>query len=426
MRLKHVVWNFAGLGTPLLMAVISIPPLLHNIGAERFGLLTLAWGLITYSGIFDLGIGRATTQYIAQLRGKSASFEILAVFKTAIQTTLFSGVAGSFLLLLAISLDVQNYIPHSVEVGNELKIATIILSFIVPIQALATTCRGVNEAFENFRGISLLRMAVGTFNFLGPYWISQYTKNLPLIILVLLASRLIALAIFYKIAKECILNTIGNSLLFIDTYSVRKKLILAGGWFSIASIASQLIGQVDRFMIAYFISATAVSIYTLPYDMVIHSLFVIGAITTILFPKLTHGLETDKQATIKYFHKILKFSISGMVFISVLLFYLMPFIFDFWIGKKNNTESVTIGKILSIGLPFFTISSIYTSLLHAYGEVKVTAKIGLIEFFIFSIIIALSIITYGCIGAAIAWVARVMIDAFIFFTISKKITSHTS
>ena len=69
MQLKNIAWNLAGLGGPLIVAALTVPALIRMIGMERFGLLALAWGLIGFAGIFDLGIGRATTQTISRLRG---------------------------------------------------------------------------------------------------------------------------------------------------------------------------------------------------------------------------------------------------------------------------------------------------------------------------------------------------------------------
>ena len=101
MQFKNIAWSLVGLGTPLLIAVAIIPALVQTIGMERFGLLTLVWGLIGYAGVFDLGIGRAATQFIAQLRGQDSYAEIPTVIRSAIQITFLTGVIGALLLVLA-------------------------------------------------------------------------------------------------------------------------------------------------------------------------------------------------------------------------------------------------------------------------------------------------------------------------------------
>ena len=54
---RHTVFNLIGLGAPLLVAVGTIPVLIHELGPGRFGLLTLIWAVVSYFGLFDLGLG---------------------------------------------------------------------------------------------------------------------------------------------------------------------------------------------------------------------------------------------------------------------------------------------------------------------------------------------------------------------------------
>jgi O-antigen/teichoic acid export membrane protein len=72
MRVSHVGWNLAGLSLPLLVAALTVPHLVEVLGKEKFGLLALAWGLIGYAGVLDLGIGRAVTQLVSRLRASPA------------------------------------------------------------------------------------------------------------------------------------------------------------------------------------------------------------------------------------------------------------------------------------------------------------------------------------------------------------------
>jgi len=63
---RNVIWNLIGNGAPMFVAVFSIPILIHGLGKDRFGVLALAWALIGYASLFDLGLGRALTQLVAR------------------------------------------------------------------------------------------------------------------------------------------------------------------------------------------------------------------------------------------------------------------------------------------------------------------------------------------------------------------------
>lgn len=61
---RNAVLNLFGMTLPLLVAIVAIPFVARGLGAERFGLLALAWVVLGYFPLFDLGLGRATAKYI--------------------------------------------------------------------------------------------------------------------------------------------------------------------------------------------------------------------------------------------------------------------------------------------------------------------------------------------------------------------------
>ena len=67
--------NFLGQIIQALVAVVAIPYVVHGLGVERFGVISLAWVTLWYFGLVDLGLGRATTQHVATSIGtENASF----------------------------------------------------------------------------------------------------------------------------------------------------------------------------------------------------------------------------------------------------------------------------------------------------------------------------------------------------------------
>src|SRR5260370_24492390 len=63
---RNSAFNFIGQGIPFLAAFFAIPLLIRGLGTERFGVLTLAWMVICYFSLFDLGLARALTQMVAE------------------------------------------------------------------------------------------------------------------------------------------------------------------------------------------------------------------------------------------------------------------------------------------------------------------------------------------------------------------------
>src|SRR2546422_7955265 len=76
---RNTIWNLVGNGAPMVVAVFCIPILIRSLGRERFGVLTLAWALIGYASLFDLGLGRALTPLLARELGSGGGRQGSAV-----------------------------------------------------------------------------------------------------------------------------------------------------------------------------------------------------------------------------------------------------------------------------------------------------------------------------------------------------------
>ena len=91
-----------------------------------------------------------------------------------------------------------------------------------------------------------------------------------------------------------------------------------------------------------------------------------------------------------------------------------------WLKRDAESQSVEILKILGFGLIPYAIGTLCVSLLHAFGRTEVTAKLNMIEFPIFLCLIFFSVKYFGILGAAYAWVIRVIIDAIAVFILAKR------
>src|ERR1700687_5763655 len=84
--------NFLGQLLPMLVGIVAVPQLITRMGTERFGIITIAWMLIGYFGLFDMGLGRALTQLVAGQLGRNETDDIPAVFWTSLLLMLLLGI----------------------------------------------------------------------------------------------------------------------------------------------------------------------------------------------------------------------------------------------------------------------------------------------------------------------------------------------
>jgi O-antigen/teichoic acid export membrane protein len=414
--LKSFSWTFAGLALPLAVAAATVPLLIDRVGPERFGFLALAWGLVGYAGAFDLGIGRAVTQRLASLQGSGAAEEALRVFRSGVRITQIAGAVGCMLLLAAASVGLHRYVGAETVAPREIFLAAALVAFALPIQSISSTYRGVNEAYGNFVGIGVLRIALGVANFGGPFLVSLLTTDLAWLVSTVLFSRVGALVVYRVLAMRSLPAVPGLTKIGVDQGTM-LGLFRFGGWYTVSTVLSPVLMQADRFFIGMLISAAAVTSYVLPYEVVIQSLVIVGAVTTVLFPAISRAVSEDAGRAREIYRYWLVRVGLGMAVLTGILASLMPWLLDLWLGSRVSEESATVGRILCLGVLLNSVGAVTFAYLHAHGWVRQTAIAHLVEVPIFLVALYWGVSTFGIIGAAAAWVLRMSIDTILLFSL---------
>jgi O-antigen/teichoic acid export membrane protein len=420
MRLSHISWNLTGLVLPLVAAALAVPSLLERLGPQRFGVLALAWGLIGYASAIDLGIGRAVTQSISSLINTKNIKRESDILEAALQITLISGFISFLIIMLLALIGAERWMGAAEIPSAEKTMSIALLAFALPLQAISATYRGVNEAHLNFKKVSLLRIALGVANFGAPYVISYFTVQLQWLVASLVFSRLISFFFYRDFALKLI-----EGKRKARTHSqkklvrlLRSKLIKFGGWITISSIINPVVNAADRFLLASVVSASAVTIYVIPFELTTQSLILVGAVSTVFFPNSSRSGRNELSKTKHDFFKVVGVLSGIMACVTIGYFLIGSRILSLWLGTSLNEESVHVLKIISIGLAPYAIASLSTSFIHSKGNSKLTALVNIVMFFPSLLLLYFSIKLFGPIGAAFTWVTRIVIEAISFYWIS--------
>src|SRR5438445_8095091 len=63
---RNAGFNLAGELVSFCVGIICIPFVVRKLGTDSFGILSIAWALLGYISLFDLGLSRATTKFVAE------------------------------------------------------------------------------------------------------------------------------------------------------------------------------------------------------------------------------------------------------------------------------------------------------------------------------------------------------------------------
>ena len=74
---KNVLFFLLPQGVGVLSAIVCIPILIKELGTDKFGVMTIAWIIVGYFSMLDLGIGRTITRLISEFLGSQKKKKFL-------------------------------------------------------------------------------------------------------------------------------------------------------------------------------------------------------------------------------------------------------------------------------------------------------------------------------------------------------------
>jgi len=417
--IKGSFYNLLGYTLPLLFAFITIPLLLKNLGTERFGLLNLIWIMTGYSSFFDFGIGRSLTKIVAEKIDTNQSFLIPKVFWNSLYLMFGISLVVSLVLFFTTPYIINSTFKVPGNLKPEATFALYGLIISLPIIITTAGVRGTLEAYQQFGLINRVRVFLGVFTFLGPVLVLIFVDSLFWIVIFLLFIRIIAWLLYLKQVFK-INNEIRQNLYSKFDYNLIRPLVKLSVWITIANIVGPIMLYSDRFFISSIISATALTYYATPYEIVTKLLLIPNALTTVLFPLFSANEANNPEIAKNLFTKSVKFT---FILLFPIVFLSMFFSFDamnIWLGNKFANESFLVLQILSVGVLFNSLAYIPFNYLQGVGKPQIPAIINLIEFPLYVLLLWFFIQMWGINGAASIWTIRIVIDSIILFLISHR------
>jgi O-antigen/teichoic acid export membrane protein len=130
-----------------------------------------------------------------------------------------------------------------------------------------------------------------------------------------------------------------------------------------------------------------------------------------MFPGLSQAIRETPDQWQPYFRKWLLRVAGLMALVCVALAVLLPVLLPHWIKGNLDPVSIKVGQVLCLGVFANAIGSMFYALLHARGRPDISARLHLIELPLFICALLLLVDRYGVLGAAWAWVGRMVVDA---------------
>ena len=419
---RNTIWNMIGQGVPLLVALFAIPLLIKGMGTDRFGVLTLAWAVVGYFSLFDLGLGRALTKLVAEKLGAEQTEDIPRLIWTALALMGMLGIIGALVAAGISPWLVSDILKIPQVLQDETLKAFYLLALSIPVVISAIGLRGVLEAHQRFDLANMVRIPFGMFTFLGPLIVLPFSNSLFPVVAMLVAGRILTCGVFLVVCLHLVPALRHN---IRSQRTMVWPLISFGSWMTVTNIVGPLMTYMDRFLIGALISVTAVAYYATPYEVVTKLWIISGAIVGVLFPAFSTTWGQDQARTARLFGRGINYTFLALFPLTIIIVTMTHEGITLWLGVEFADNSSFVLQWLAVGVFINSLAQIPFALVQGAGRPDLTAMMHLIELPFYLLTLWWLLGVYGIKGAAIAWVVRAFIDTLILLIMVRWLLPNT-
>lgn len=401
---RNTSYNLLGAAIPIIVALVTIPIYLGIIGAAKFGLLSIAFLILGYFGIFDLGLGRAVAHRVASTASESETTQS-GIVSTAIVCNLLLGLVGGAALWIFSYLYFEFHLDVDETLRGQMVNAIPALVVSVPVTALTGVLSGALEGRGKFLTVNLVSASTAILFHVLPLTLAlNGISDLQHLILAACITRIAGVIMLYVFCMKefgFVRRIVQDEI---------PKLFKFGGWVALSSIVGPLMIITDRFAIGALLGPTAVANYTIPFEIASRTSAVPQALGRALFPQITSRTKAQSVHQLSHQSSLILASIITPLTVAG-IFWMEPFL-NLWLGNFAP-ETVKIGQIILVSFWVNAMSYVPLTVILGNGRPKIVAITHCIELIPYLAILYFLVSRFGIQGAALAFLLRCVFDYLI-------------
>lgn len=385
------------------LSLVTIPIYIRLVGESRYGVLAVAWLLLGYFGLFDLGLGRATAQRIAA-QAKASPAERAETFWTALAMNSALGVLGG-LIVWPVALYFFGHV-FSIEatLRPELYAAIPWLILAVPLATISGVFSGAMQGRAQFFELNIISVVSAVLIQLFPLLVAwRHGPDLAWLVPATILVRLFTMAL---LALRCRVHVLVGQPRSASR-ALARELLQFGGWVTVTSLVGPMMVILDRFVIGALMGARFVTFYTVPFQLGSRTSVIPVAVSSALFPRMAEVERSEGQRLALRALRALAVVMTPAMLFGI--FFMRPFL-SIWLSPAFAGHAALVGEILLLGFWVNAFASVPYALLQASGRPHLVAQCHLIEVLPYFGALYLGLHFFGLAGAAAAFGLRTGAD----------------
>ena len=393
-----------------LSGIFVLPLILRKLGISQYGIYSLAYSIMAYLTVLDLGFFNTAVRYFSEYRAKddsSKSSLLAGMFVQIYSIVSLIVLAIGMLLYLRADVVFSKISPDECVVVRQcLLVVTVNVALTFPLSVFKAIAIA-NEKFLLQRGLEIIRLVSDTVFIIVLLLLGFGTFSL------VFAAAFCNIVMLLILCLYCFIVLKIRITLFRYDVELLKKLFGFSSFMFIIAITAKLYWNSGQFILAKFSGSEALGYFSFGVQICMMYCSLCSGITSVFLPKLTKIAFKDNCSE-QHSELFLRIGRLQFFLASLLLFGFLIVGRDFlylWTGE-DNTSCFVITLILMLAVFLPNIEYLGNMILEARNHLRVRALINFITAVLAVLFQWYACVLWGEVGCSVATGAAVAIGSW--------------
>ena len=417
--LRNAAFSFIGGLLPALALIVTIPLIVHRLGAEAYGALVLITSIVGYFGIIDVNATAGSVKYVSehQARGETAQANQVVTFGLLLYVVI--GLLGALALWFGSATLAQSVfkIPEGWRAEAEVALRISALAFFVG--QLQVYLQSIPQAMHRFDVSGQLDAAFGTLVPVVTISVVLAGGGLAAIVAARLGASLLHCCVLVVVLRRLM----PEFRLHRPVRDTVHKMTSFSAWAYLQRIATVTHQNADKLLIGAQQSMLALATYVIPYTLVSRLYSLLFRLTQNVFPMASALVASGQVAELKHTYT---FAARYTVYLSACLCLVLALfaqdLLYYWLGAGLDSRAPLILVLVAYTLFLESLSNLPSLVNDGLGRPVITGVASLLRVAIGLVAAWWSLTHYGVVALAVSQLLVTAVMSIGFVVLVHRLT----
>ena len=400
------LFSFAAFAVTAVFVAVSTPIVVHHLGAEQYGILSLSLTIVNFLALLDAGISTTLVRFVADRRAVHDTTGLNRFVSASFAIYLIVGV-------LAVAATVVFAVYFSDKLFNFTKAGVTPAKFAFAFAGVAFLFTFLSKIFGAvILGLqrndlnALLKIAITASTGIGTIVLVYVGFGVRALVLLSALVAAFGLAGYWVVARRLLPHLHVRPGAGKGSFASTLRF---SGWIFLANTMAFLLFQLDRIFLGALKDVSLVTYYAIPGSVASYLYVAVANLASITIAVAT-GLfaRQERERVVRLYVRATRFVLLFLIAFGIPALVLARPILKFWIGEAFADRSTGVFRLLILTHVALGLTVLSYNVVLAAGRPRILGLFNLLTLGANVVLILVLIPKYGLIGAAWAYLLSVL------------------